>query len=77
MYILIQAQSVEYGENLVGKRIKVWWPADKKYYEGVVESFDCSKKKHKVLYDDGEQERLKLKLERWELVENVSPTSDC
>ncbi|GJU33973.1 phospholipase-like protein [Tanacetum coccineum] len=39
-------QSVEHGENLVGERIKVWWPLDKKYYEGVVESFDCSEKKH-------------------------------
>ncbi|GKE23926.1 phospholipase-like protein, partial [Tanacetum coccineum] len=41
-------QSVEHGENLVGERIKVWWPLDKKYYEGVVESFDCSEKKHMV-----------------------------
>ncbi|PWA73961.1 phospholipase-like protein [Artemisia annua] len=72
-----QAQSVEHGENLVGKRIKVWWPADKKYYEGVVESYDCSKKRHKVSYDDGEVERLNLKCKKWELVENVSPTSDC
>ncbi|PWA41678.1 phospholipase-like protein [Artemisia annua] len=43
-----QTESVEHGENLVGKRIKVWWPADKKYYEGVVESYDSSKKRHKL-----------------------------
>ncbi|PWA42621.1 phospholipase-like protein [Artemisia annua] len=72
----IKAHSVEYGENLVGKRIKVWWPDDNRYYEGVVESFDSSIKKHKVSYDGGDEELLKLNGERWELVENVSPTSD-
>ncbi|XP_071690132.1 uncharacterized protein [Rutidosis leptorrhynchoides] len=61
------------GENLVGSRIKVWWPDDKMYYQGVVKSFDCNVKKHKVLYDDDEEEILDLKEEKWELVEN-SPT---
>lgn len=56
-----------FGEQLVGSRIKVWWPKDKMFYEGVVDSFDCSKKKHKVLYDDGDVEILNLKTQRWEL----------
>ncbi|GKC86231.1 phospholipase-like protein [Tanacetum coccineum] len=64
-------QSVEHGENLVGERIKVWWPLDKKYYEGVVESFDCSEKKHTVSYDDGDVEHLVLKEQRWELVRKL------
>ncbi|KAL5214107.1 hypothetical protein ABZP36_003259 [Zizania latifolia] len=34
--------------SLVGSRIKVWWPDDKKFYDGVVKSFDTSSKKHKV-----------------------------
>ncbi|GJR63363.1 phospholipase-like protein [Tanacetum coccineum] len=70
-----EAQSVEHGENLVGKKIKVWWPADKKYYQGVVKSFDCRKKRHKVLYDDGEEELLDLKQEQWELAEMASRLS--
>ncbi|KAK6133264.1 hypothetical protein DH2020_033025 [Rehmannia glutinosa] len=40
-----------------------------RYYEGVVKSFDTEKKKHVVLYDDGDVEVLKLDKERWELVE--------
>ncbi|GAA0153559.1 chromatin/chromatin-binding, or -regulatory protein [Lithospermum erythrorhizon] len=55
-------------EDLIGCRIKVWWPVDKKFYEGVVKSFDNQKKKHVVLYDDGDVEVLQLERERWELV---------
>ncbi|XP_062184176.1 sister chromatid cohesion protein PDS5 homolog C-like isoform X2 [Phragmites australis] len=55
-------------ENLVGSRIKVWWPDDKMFYDGVVKSFDASSKKHKVAYDDGDTEVLLLKNEKWEFI---------
>ncbi|KAF0891845.1 hypothetical protein E2562_011020 [Oryza meyeriana var. granulata] len=55
--------------SLVGSRIKVWWPVDKKFYKGVVKSFDVSSKKHKVVYDDGDVERLHLKNEKWEFID--------
>ncbi|CAK8569959.1 unnamed protein product [Lathyrus sativus] len=56
-------------EKLIGKRVKVWWPDDDMFYEGVVDSFDSSIKKHKVLYDDGDEEILNLEEEKWEIVE--------
>ncbi|GER37526.1 sister chromatid cohesion protein pds5 [Striga asiatica] len=56
-------------EDLIDLRIKVWWPMDKKYYEGVVKSYDTEKKKHVILYDDGDVEVLRLDKERWEPVE--------
>lgn len=56
------------GVQLVGRRIKVWWPMDKQFYEGVVQSYDPRKKKHVILYDDGEVEVLLLNNEKWELV---------
>ncbi|KAA8537266.1 hypothetical protein F0562_027047 [Nyssa sinensis] len=56
--------------DLIGCRIKVWWPMDKQFYEGVVKSYDPSKKKHVVLYDDGDVEVIRLEKERWELVDN-------
>ncbi|CAA2987957.1 sister chromatid cohesion PDS5 homolog A isoform X1 [Olea europaea subsp. europaea] len=56
--------------DLIGCMIKVWWPSDKKFYEGVVKSFDSQKKKHVILYDDGDVEVLRLDKERWELVDN-------
>ncbi|XP_008794338.2 uncharacterized protein LOC103710418 [Phoenix dactylifera] len=63
------AQSTQVDRSLVGSRIKVWWPDDKAFYDGVVESFDPVSKKHKILYDDGDIEILLLKNERWKYVE--------
>ncbi|GJW26273.1 armadillo-type fold protein [Tanacetum coccineum] len=42
-----ESDTIKYDESLVGKKVKVWWPEDKMYYEGVIESFDAAKKKHK------------------------------
>ncbi|KAK9267394.1 hypothetical protein L1049_009819 [Liquidambar formosana] len=60
--------------DLIDCRIKVWWPMDKQFYEGLVQSYDPRKKKHVVLYDDGDVEVLHLEKERWELV-GSSPKS--
>ncbi|XWS18109.1 hypothetical protein CRYUN_Cryun32bG0013400 [Craigia yunnanensis] len=55
--------------DLIGYRIKVWWPMDKQFYEGTVKSYDPIKRKHVVLYDDGDVEVLSLERERWELID--------
>ncbi|PIN23151.1 hypothetical protein CDL12_04131 [Handroanthus impetiginosus] len=62
------SETLEYGENLVGSKVKVWWPKDRMFYEGVIASFDSVKKKHKVLYIDGDKEILNLRRERWEFI---------
>ncbi|KAG2729464.1 hypothetical protein I3760_01G251000 [Carya illinoinensis] len=68
------SKKFDLGERLVGSSIKVWWPLDKIFYEGVVNFYDPVKKKHQVLYADGDEEILNLKKERWELVgDNVLP----
>ncbi|OEL27161.1 hypothetical protein BAE44_0011818 [Dichanthelium oligosanthes] len=54
--------------SLVGAKIKVWWPDDKMFYKGVVESFDSGSKRHKVAYDDGDVEVLLLRDEKWEFI---------
>ncbi|KAK8629893.1 hypothetical protein V6N13_078711 [Hibiscus sabdariffa] len=54
--------------DLIGYRIKVWWPLDKQFYEGTIKSYDPIKKKHVILYEDGDVEVLRLERERWELV---------
>nr|GLL29267.1 uncharacterized protein LOC109164750 [Ipomoea trifida] len=48
-----------YGKELVGAKVKVWWPLDKRFYEGVVSSFNPKMKKHKVIYTDDDGEMLK------------------
>ncbi|XP_012852705.1 PREDICTED: uncharacterized protein LOC105972312 isoform X2 [Erythranthe guttata] len=62
-----EMSNADYGEEIVNVRIKVWWPMDKTFYTGTVESFDPSTKKHKIRYDDDEEEVVDLKEERWEL----------
>lgn len=50
-------------QGLVGKRIKVYWPDDNKWYFGKV--IDCSNDgKHTVHYDDGDKERVTLAKEK-------------
>ncbi|KAK9280152.1 hypothetical protein L1049_013839 [Liquidambar formosana] len=66
------ADGKEFGGGLLKKKIKVWWPDDHMFYEGVIDSYDSVLKKHKVLYNDGDVETLNLKTERWELVEDDS-----
>ncbi|XP_014515842.2 uncharacterized protein LOC106773633 isoform X2 [Vigna radiata var. radiata] len=56
-------------KSLVGTRIKVWWPKDKTFYEGVIESYDPIKGKHKILYADGDVEVLNLKRQKWTVVD--------
>ncbi|XP_068463177.1 sister chromatid cohesion protein PDS5 homolog A-like isoform X2 [Phaseolus vulgaris] len=56
-------------EDLIGCRIKVWWPMDKKFYGGTIKSHDPLKGKHVILYEDGDVEILRLEKERWELID--------
>ncbi|XP_077237607.1 sister chromatid cohesion protein PDS5 homolog A-like isoform X2 [Tasmannia lanceolata] len=56
--------------ELIGCRIKVWWPIDKQFYGGMVQSYDSGKKKHVILYDDGDMEVLQLDKEQWEVISN-------
>ncbi|CAN4088531.1 unnamed protein product [Withania somnifera] len=60
----------EPGRELIGCRVRVWWPLDRVFYEGRITSFDPSKKQHRVIYGDGDQEMLNLTKERWELVDD-------
>ncbi|CAN0862408.1 Sister chromatid cohesion protein PDS5 homolog C [Linum grandiflorum] len=57
-------------KRIIGKRVRVWWPVDKAFYEGAVDSYDPTSKKHKILYADGDEEILNLKKEIWELLED-------
>ncbi|KAI3463462.1 hypothetical protein Pfo_020125 [Paulownia fortunei] len=64
---------VDYGEEMVNLRIMVWWPMDKTFYTGTVEAFDPLTKKHRIKYDDDEEEVLNLREERWELFSDKQP----
>lgn len=54
---------VETQQRILGKRVKVWWGGDSKYYEGWIESFDDISEEHRINYSDGEWEFLSIKTE--------------
>ncbi|KAJ4958149.1 hypothetical protein NE237_025260 [Protea cynaroides] len=68
----LQHGAIEYGENLVGSKIKVYWPKDRMFYKGFISAFDPVKMKHKVSYYDGDVEILNLRREKWQFEEDDS-----
>lgn len=56
---------------MVDKRIRVYWPLDKSWYEGYVKSYYEDSGKHLVEYDDFEEEVLDLGKEKIEWVEET------
>lgn len=46
--------------NILELSIKVYWIDDSKYYEGVIDALDPMSHEHRVQYDDGEWEFIKL-----------------
>ncbi|KAI3455244.1 hypothetical protein Pfo_011907 [Paulownia fortunei] len=59
-----------YDENLVGRRVKVWWPKDKAFCEGVVSSH-VHPGKNLVVFTNGVEEILNLKEDHGEPVKDV------
>ena len=55
------------GQELVGKRISVFWAGDGAWYAGRVTSYQPRGTLHTVLYDDGEEKRHRLQDECWNL----------
>ncbi|KFK30776.1 hypothetical protein AALP_AA6G024700 [Arabis alpina] len=69
--VIGQTPEITYGEEVVGKRVRVYWPIDKKWYDGSVVLYDKSEGKHVVEYDDGEEEGLDLVKEKIEWLVGV------
>ena len=59
-------------DTLVGQRVKVYWPAEKEWYCGVIKAVD-GKGKHYISYDDGDAEWANLAKEQYELLKGASP----
>jgi DNA mismatch repair protein MSH6 len=55
---------VKDGRADVGRRIAVFWKKEKRFYAGKVAAFDAKRKKHRVLYDDGDDEWIAIQKRR-------------
>ncbi|PRQ21660.1 putative DNA mismatch repair protein MutS [Rosa chinensis] len=63
-----------YGQEVVGKRIKVYWASDRAWYEGCVKLFNKESGKHLLQYDDGDEETLDLATEKIEWIQETVQT---
>ncbi|CAN1151020.1 Sister chromatid cohesion protein PDS5 homolog C [Linum perenne] len=73
---VLESEDTAYGEEIVGKRVRVWWPDDQEFYKGTVQSYDPTEKKHEVHYDDNETENLYMKEEKFEFIDRESDMED-
>lgn len=53
-------------ESKIGRRLKVYWPLDKAWYEGRVKAYNASDDNYVVLYDDGDKENVDIVREKVE-----------
>ena len=61
------AMPADEAEALVGRRIRVWWEGDRRWFCGRVESYHALWQTHQVVYDDNDRRRYHLHTVRWEL----------
>ncbi|CAL0311136.1 unnamed protein product [Lupinus luteus] len=73
--LLLIGASPPPSSDVVGRRINVYWPLDKAWYQGSVISFDKISSKHLVRYDDGEEEALDLSKEKIEWLQQNQNSS--
>lgn len=48
-----------------GRRIDVWWPAERRYFRGTITGYNSGQQRHTVKYDDGDIGRLYLPAEKY------------
>lgn len=46
-----------------GKRLEVFWDGDSVFYRGTVTAYSTTTRKHTILYDDNDVERVDLKVQ--------------
>ena len=56
----MQQIAKNYPESILGLYIFIYWPHDKVWYRGKVIKHLSTSKKHKILYDDGNDENRDL-----------------
>jgi len=62
--------------EVVGRRLRVYWPLDDAWYKGRVAAYDAASRRHRVKYDDGDEEEVDLGKEKFEweaAVEDSTP----
>ena len=67
--------------DLVGKRVRVFWPKEDRYFAGVVTAYQEKREKGKVFYhtihyDDDETETINLAKQTWHEIDDDASDSE-
>jgi hypothetical protein len=63
-------QPGDYGENLIGKRLNIFWSGDNVFYQGLVIKYDAAKDRHVILYENdptAKQYNENLRKQLWKI----------
>lgn len=60
-----------------GRRLDVWWPAERRYFRGTITAYSSSQQRHTVRYDDGDQGRVFLPAEKYRWVGGRAAVKAC
>ncbi|KAG0560818.1 hypothetical protein KC19_9G016200 [Ceratodon purpureus] len=55
------------GARILGRRIKVFWRDEDRWFYGLVKAYNRGRRTHKIVYDDKEEEWVKLHEEKFKL----------
>ena len=64
-----KAGTVKPGQEVLSRRIKVFWAADQAWYKGSLCEYSAASGRHLCEYDDGDREWIDLAAEKYELDE--------
>uniref|UniRef100_A0A0D9V8B2 Tudor domain-containing protein n=1 Tax=Leersia perrieri TaxID=77586 RepID=A0A0D9V8B2_9ORYZ len=62
------------GKVLVGRRIRLWSACDMRFICGTVETYDQSNGFHKIVYENGDKELVRLECQKWEFISDTTST---
>jgi sister-chromatid-cohesion protein PDS5 len=48
------------GQSVVGKRVVVWWPLERDWFQGLITRFNKAKNNYTIKYDDGDLDVVHL-----------------
>jgi len=48
------------GQDMCGHCVSIFWSTDSVFYTGIIDSYDETTKKHKIIYEDGDEESLEM-----------------
>lgn len=63
-------------KRVAKRRVAVFWPEERTWFTGIADARDAETKRHTIVYDDGEVERIEMVKEKVKWLDWLEPVSD-